>query len=33
MNEKTLKRIAKALEELIKLVKDDMKRINKAARS
>jgi hypothetical protein len=32
MNEKTLKRIAKALEELIKLVKDDMKRINKAAR-
>jgi|TARA_B100000929_G_scaffold225009_1_gene181340 hypothetical protein len=33
MNEKTLKRIAKALEELIQLVKDDMKRINKAARS
>jgi hypothetical protein len=32
MNEKTLKRIAKALEELIQLVKDDMKRINKAAR-
>jgi hypothetical protein len=33
MNEKTLERIAKALEELIQLVKDDMKRINKAARS
>ena len=32
MNEKQLKRIADALEEILRLVKKDMKAINEAAR-